>query len=260
MEALAGPYQVGGVSGTQLLLLAILLLAQVRDYQGLPLYLAILDLRWAFDVARLNNTRLACSEAGVCGTDWLLIDDVFSLDRQCVHLHGLLSQVFVLGCGIAQGRRFSVHVFNCLLSGLQDEVRRVLPNGVCAWLPKNVMRAVSSVDLTDPSLDFTSKPQQGILEPVVERLQNDVLLPHQQAHEVQEVLKSFSGFADRCELLDALGSCSVESLQYVDDTTFPCSSPGAVRCVVNKAASCGMQLAPSRNFTMAKVRPVPWRS
>ena len=237
METLAGPCQVGGVSGTQLLLLAILLLAQVRDYQGLPLHLAILDLRWAFDVARLNNMRLACSEAGVCGTDWLLIDDVFSLDRQCVHLHGLLSKVFILGCGIAQGRRFSVHVFNCLLSGLRDEVRRVLPNGVCAWLPKKVMRAVSSIDLADPSLDFSSKPQQGILKPVLERLQDDALLPHQQTREIQEALTSLSGFADRCALLDALGSCPVESLQYVDDTTVPCSSPGAVRCIVNKTAS-----------------------
>ena len=237
MEALAGPCQVGGVSGTQLLLLAILLLAQVRDYQGLPLYLAILDLKWAFDVARLNNMRLACSEAGVCGIDWLLIDDVFSLDRQCVHLHGLLSQVFVLGCGIAQGRRFSVHVFNCLLSGLRNEVRRVLPDGVCAWLPRSVMRAVSCVDLAGPNLDYTSMPQQETLKPFLERFQKDALLPHQQAREVQEALEMLPSFADRCALLDALGSCPIEPLQYVDDTTIPCSSPGAVRCVVNKSAS-----------------------
>ncbi|CAE7195943.1 MOCOS [Symbiodinium sp. CCMP2592] len=145
--------------------------------------------------------------------------------------------VFVLGCGIAQGRRFSVHVFNCLLSGLRDEVRRVLPYGVCAWLPKNVMRAVSNVDLTDPSSDFVSKPQMGTLQPILERLQDEALPPHQQTREVQEVLESLPSFADRCALLDALGSCPVEPLQYVDDTTVPCSSPGAIRYVVNKSAS-----------------------
>ena len=61
----AGPSQIGRVSGIQMLLLAILLLGQLRDYQDLPLYLAILDLRWAFDVARLDNMRLTYFEAGV---------------------------------------------------------------------------------------------------------------------------------------------------------------------------------------------------
>ena len=34
---------------------------------------------------------------------------------------------------------------------------------------------------------------------------------------------------------DALGTCHIEALQYVDDTTVPCSSPGAVRSIVNRS-------------------------
>ena len=63
-----------------------------------------LDLRWAFDVARLSSMKVACHEAGVFGTDWLLLDDVHDVDRQCVQLHGFLSDNFRLGCGNAQGR------------------------------------------------------------------------------------------------------------------------------------------------------------
>ena len=36
------------------------------------------------------------------------------------------------------------------------------------------------------------------------------------------------------ELLDAIGHAGVGPLQYVDDTTITCSSPGQVRAIVNK--------------------------
>ncbi|CAE7471548.1 MOCOS [Symbiodinium natans] len=172
LESFAGPNQVGGVSATNLLLLAILLLAQARDYQGLPLYLAILDLRWAFDVARLSSMKLACFQAGVRGTDWLLLDDVLDSDRQYVQLHGFLSHVFRLGCGIAQGRRFSVHVFNSLLSWLRDEIQQVTAANTSAWLPKYAIRALAHVDLEASHVDFYSRPSPvDALEPCVSRLQ-----------------------------------------------------------------------------------------
>ena len=104
LEAFSGADQVGGVSGTHMLLLAIVFLAQARDRCGQPLYLAILDLKWAFDVARLGSLKLARSQAGIDDIGWLLLDDLLDLGHQCVQLHGFLSPVFQLGCGSAQGR------------------------------------------------------------------------------------------------------------------------------------------------------------
>ena len=241
LETFAGPDQVGGVSGTQLLLLAIVLLAQARHYQGLPLYLAILDLRWAFDVARLSSMKVACHEAGVFGTDWLLLDDVLDMDRQCVQLHGFLSDTFRLGCGIAKRRRFSVHVFNSLLSWLRDEILQVAPS-VCAWLPRYAVRSLAHVDLCDSNSDFFSKPAPpSLLEPCVARLQEvKDTSPSQACSELRAALVDLPAFADKCALLDTIGSQHVGPLQYVDDTTVPCSSPGAVRAIVNKgkASAC----------------------
>ena len=225
----------------QLLLLAIFLLAQARHYQGLPLYLAILDLRWAFDVARLSSMKVACHEAGVFGTDWLLLDDVLDVDRQCVQLHGFLSDTFRLGCGNAQGRRFSVHVFNSLLGWLRDEILQVAPS-VCAWLPRYAVRSLGHVDLCDGNSDFFSKPAPpSLLEPCVARLQEvKDTSPSQACSELRAALVDLPAFADKCALLDTIGSQHVGPLQYVDDTTVPCSSPGAIRAIVNKgkASAC----------------------
>ncbi|CAE7222667.1 MOCOS [Symbiodinium natans] len=239
LESFAGPNQVGGVSATNLLLLAILLLAQARDYQGLPLYLAILDLRWAFDVARLSSMKLACFQAGVRGTDWLLLDDVLDSDRQYVQLHGFLSHVFRLGCGIAQGRRFSVHVFNSLLSWLRDEIQQVTAANTSAWLPKYAIRALAHVDLEASHVDFYSRPSPvDALEPCVSRLQELMAnAPTQASAELQTMINSLGSYADKCALLDAIGSFSLGPLQYVDDATVPCSSPGAVRAIVNKGGA-----------------------
>ena len=247
LESFAGPNQVGGVSATNLLLLAILLLAQARDYQGLPLYLAILDLRWAFDVARLSSMKLACFQAGVRGTDWLLLDDVLDSDRQYVQLHGFLSHVFRLGCGIAQGRRFSVHVFNSLLSWLRDEIQQVTAANTSAWLPKYAIRALAHVDLEASHVDFYSRPSPvDALEPCVSRLQELMAnAPTQASAELQTMINSLGSYADKCALLDAIGSFSLGPLQYVDDATVPCSSPGAVRAIVNKggASACSRYAA-----------------
>jgi hypothetical protein len=63
--------------------------------------------------------------AGVVGADWLLLDDFLRQDNQRACIHGLLSLPFVLACGTAQGRRFSVHVFNALLTLLSAEVHKI---------------------------------------------------------------------------------------------------------------------------------------
>ena len=51
LEKYCGPEQAGGVSDPVSLILSLILLAQLRGRQGLPTYWALLDQRWAFDVA-----------------------------------------------------------------------------------------------------------------------------------------------------------------------------------------------------------------
>ena len=64
-EFFAGPCQLGGVSGAVLLVLAVVVLAQAREYFGLSTFLVTLDLKRAFDMAPLDCMKLACMEAGL---------------------------------------------------------------------------------------------------------------------------------------------------------------------------------------------------
>ena len=82
----------------------------------------------------------------MCGEDWLLLDDILPLDCQRISLVGLLSPIFVLGCGAAQGRRFSVQVFNSLLRWLKDEVEKVQPRGCASGLPPFAAKLLHDVE------------------------------------------------------------------------------------------------------------------
>jgi hypothetical protein len=80
--------------------------AQLRCAQDLPTWFAYADNKWAFDVASVNGMLCGVFQAGVRGAGWLMLDDILAQDHQAVGLHNLLSPVFALGCGTAQGRRF----------------------------------------------------------------------------------------------------------------------------------------------------------
>eukprot|EP00973_Karenia_brevis_P089937 12400127-Karenia_brevis.AAC.1 len=112
LESFCGPAQVGGFADPASLALALVIFAQLRDHQGLATYLALTDQKWGFDLANTEGMLLGCFMAGVKGKDWLLMDDILLMDCQVLEMHGILSDVFVLGCGTAQGRRFSLHVFS----------------------------------------------------------------------------------------------------------------------------------------------------
>ena len=123
------------------MVLAVVLLAQLREFQGFDTWLGFADLQWAFDVADIPAMLVNTYLAGVNFEDWLILDDILAQDHQCATVGGLLSKAFVLACGTAQGRRFSVQVFNSLLRWLADEVKLVQPSGCAAWLPSFARRA-----------------------------------------------------------------------------------------------------------------------
>ena len=91
IELFCGEAQVGGISDSISLVVASVLLCQLREFQGFATYLALTDLRHAFDHASIDGMLLNCYLAGVISRDWLLIDDILRQDRRVLELHGILS-------------------------------------------------------------------------------------------------------------------------------------------------------------------------
>ena len=160
IRAYCGPAQVGGVLDPISLVIAIVLLAQLREYQGLATYLAATDMKWGFDVAIISGMLYACYRAGVTGRDWLLIDDLMHMDQQVVELHGLLSPIFMLGCGTAQGRSSSLPVFNSLLRSFADELAKAVPGGTCALLPPFAREALLAAAAGSPAASLSAPPSE----------------------------------------------------------------------------------------------------
>ena len=140
------------------LVLCLVMLAQIRLFQGLATSLAFLDQSWAFDVAIHAGMKVNAWLAGISGTDWLLIDDVLDMDTQYLELAGLASDTFALACGTAQGRRFSVHLFNGLLRGLPDEIEKVIPGGTKCVLPAFAADALIRADEIRPATSVGEMP------------------------------------------------------------------------------------------------------
>jgi hypothetical protein len=114
--------------------------------------------------------KVAVFLAGVCAADWLLLDDILEQDRQCVGLMGLKSVVFAHYAGTAQGRRFSIHIFNALLRWLADEVQRVQPSGSAAWLPPFARKVLDAAQAASPVLDASGPPQRPLAPEAIRSL------------------------------------------------------------------------------------------
>ncbi|CAE8615479.1 unnamed protein product [Polarella glacialis] len=111
IETFVGPNQMGGRFDAVVAVVVVILLVQLRSYQGLDSYLFQADAQWAFDTASHHATLLAVYVAGVVGTEWRLFDDMISMDKVSVQLTGVVSQTFSFMAGIAQGRKLSLHTF-----------------------------------------------------------------------------------------------------------------------------------------------------
>ena len=236
LESFAGPGQVGGVSDTISLVLALLLLVQSRAHQGLPTYLVFVDLRWAFDVAIHSGMKYNAHAAGIVGEDWLLIDDFLDADTQYLQVNSLCSEPFSLGCGTAQGRRFSVHLFNGLLAWLRMEVDKVMPGGIRATLPSFACNALLIAEERQPASSYSDVPRTQVIDDIGEKLvcvaAQDRAPWNVTFKHVVDALVTLPSVSDRVGVLEYLGSDGLGPLQYVDDTTVPCPSAGAVRAVV----------------------------
>ena len=130
-----GPDQAGGSFEALASVLAVVLLAQLRNALALPLILVFVDLATAFDVADRDDMRVAAFAAGIPGRLWLLLDDLLSMDHCRVHFGDLQSDVFKLSCGTAQGRRLSIHLFNGQMRFFAGRGRCSQPRCGCLGFP-----------------------------------------------------------------------------------------------------------------------------
>ena len=161
LERFCGPGQVGGIADPTSLVLALVILSQLREHQGLPTYIALTDLKWGFDLASIDGMLLASFSVGVNGTDWLLLDDILDQDKRVLEMHGILSAVFVLGCGTAQGRRFSVHTFNGLMKIFADDLQHAVVGGTCAVAPSFAREVLLAAAHAVPASATDAEPSRS---------------------------------------------------------------------------------------------------
>lgn len=134
--------------------------------------------------------------------------------------------------GTAQGRSFSVPVFNALLKWLQEEISITLLGGTRAWLPSFARALMERAAVLVPPEPFalSSAWNQHV------RRAADEIAQFAQAQQNElavvefcsRVLTQFLSQPDRCTILELLGSFQMAAAPYVDDLTAPCASAGAV--------------------------------
>ncbi|CAE8699927.1 unnamed protein product, partial [Polarella glacialis] len=265
----AGGEQCGGASDPQSLVLSLIIQAQLRLHQGLETFWALLDLRWAFDVASVAGMKINCWHAGVKRQDWLLIDDVLDMDTQCLQLHGCLSQLFKLRCGTAQGRKFSIHVFNGLLKWLRESVQSTLPTGLAACVPAWAVSAYHYANTLAPPTQLYKRP--GVASemlPLCATFQAALSILAQSTDAYNFTvgfLVTMQSDAERRLLLNSIGTHPICVAQFVDDATVPWDSVGSVKAVLSKAAFTQLfHIAESGGFSapvlaaqvMSRVQPL----
>lgn len=212
--------------------------AQLRAAQDLPTWWAIADNKWAFDVASLNGMLCGVFEAGVRGSDWLILDDVLAQDHQAIGLHNLLSPVFALGCGTAQGRRFSVHICNAQLKALPDEIAAAVPGGCATVVPRLARQALTAAGEACPPATEAAMPDRAL--PAAAILHNVLRVaaaepppwPRAEAA-LATCLSALPSLTDRTVVVESAGELHMPPVQFIDDLTVACPSVGAVRAVLS---------------------------
>ncbi|CAK0904656.1 unnamed protein product, partial [Prorocentrum cordatum] len=238
IEAYCGPSQQGGVGDTVSLVIALTMNAQLRAAQDLPTWWAVADNKWAFDVASVNGMLCGVFEAGVRGSDWLLLDDVLAQDHQAVGLHNLLSPVFAVGRGAAQGRRFSVHIFNAQLKALPVEIAAAVPGGCATVAPRLARQAMAAAGEANPPATEAAMPDRAFPAAAmlheVPRVAATESPPWPRAEAALAArLSAVPALADRAAVVELAGELHMPPAQFVDDITVACPSIGAVRAVLS---------------------------
>ena len=223
IEKYTGECQLGGKHDCIAIIVALVLHAQVRNYQRLLTYFLFADLKWAFDVADVNLMLLTCYEAGIVGLDWQVLDDFFRQDVAAVVVGGRLSTLLKLPAGIPQGRRFSMHAFMASMKVLQLTMEAV------AHTSATILPDFARDALEGTWLALTPPPPPGVLpEPLCA---SSITYALQQCLESGDDLNARrlaihmiphpQSFQERSYCLEALGLGRLGPLFFVDDVAAP---------------------------------------
>ena len=116
-------------------------------------------------------------------------------------------------CGTAQGRRFSVHVFNGLLRWLPDEIETLIGGGSRTFLPLFTREVLHRAALISPP-ECTEAP------PIVPLSVQDIaatIATCASGEFLVSLLATLPRLSDRITCMEQLGAHELGPQQYVDD-------------------------------------------
>ncbi|CAE8646774.1 unnamed protein product [Polarella glacialis] len=249
IETFVGPNQMGGRFDAVVAVVVVILLVQLRSYQGLDSYLFQADAQWAFDTASHHATLLAVYSAGVAGAEWRLFDDMISMDKVSVQLTGVVSQTFSFVAGIAQGRKLSLHTFMSGFSLLED-IMNAVQRTASPILPSFARDVLDTVARMAPTVVPRMLLTQQSVASVVQELRHlcaDQGYDDQTVrHRTQALLLTLPTQIERQRALEALGTGPSGPFFFVDDVTAPYA------CIEDVAQIVSIALPQYERFAKAK--------
>ena len=98
-------------------------IANAKDSRQ-PLYVATLDAQKAFDVVRHEELKRKLYHAGVNGTNWLMIDSLYTDCREVVRWQGQYSNSYLVKQGVRQGGVLSTSLYKEYINPLFKDCER----------------------------------------------------------------------------------------------------------------------------------------
>ena len=258
LDRFTGDFQLGGKYDCVAIVVALVLQAQLRQYQGLLTYFLFADLKHAFDVADWNLMLVSCYVAGIVGTEWMLLDDFFRQDHAVVVVGGFLLQVLRFSAGIPQGRRFSMQAFMSSMNVLREIMDAVALTSktILPTFAREAMEGSWATPLPTPNrVQLLVGPQQvaqvvrGLLQ------QGDAANARRMA---VHCLNNMPCFHERVLCMELLGDACLGPLFFVDDVAAPYPDGDSVEAVLHHGlarftdvAKATFNFGPQKTATMA---------
>ena len=92
-------------------------------YNKLPLYIATIDGKTAFDIVQHNQMKLKLFYHGITGSLWIALDDIYSNQSETTRWGGQESRSYLILQGVGQGRIPSSHMYKIHINPLLDMLK-----------------------------------------------------------------------------------------------------------------------------------------
>ena len=213
-----GPSQCGGSTEALACVVAAVLLCQVRKAIGLQTFLPFEDVKSAFDGASRVEMLAGLFDAGVTGSQWMLVDDQLRNDTCAIPYGQAVTGTFKLDEGTAQGRKISVDLFNCVMKKLRDYICRA-SSGVGAWSSDwpNLVLSLAAIISPPSEFGYDAKSARILGRKAASAVPNDI-------EATATLLAESPSQATRMAAVDMMADQVVQALLYIDDVLAPAAS------------------------------------